>query len=134
MPVTTGNRIGPYELVAPLGSGWMGEVWKARDTRLNRLVALKILPAGTANDDDRRRRSHRGAGGICPQSSDIVTIHDIVSEHGHEAIAMEFIPRRTLDALIQPQGIGLLRDGRMVRTGPASPLRQVSAASRCAWC
>ena len=56
MPLASGARLGPYEIVAPLGAGGMGEVYKARDTRLDRTVAIKVLPTDVANDPDLRAR------------------------------------------------------------------------------
>ena len=53
MPIQAGSRLGPYELTAPIGAGGMGEVWRGRDTRLDRSVAVKILPAGFAQDGAR---------------------------------------------------------------------------------
>jgi serine/threonine protein kinase len=68
MILTAGARLGPYEIVAPLGAGGMGEVYKARDTRLDRTVAIKILPADVAADAPRHRRAGRrrlpGDGGV----------------------------------------------------------------------
>ena len=61
MALTPGSRLGPYEIVAGIGVGGMGEVYKARDPRLNRLVALKLLPAAAANDTERRERFEREA-------------------------------------------------------------------------
>ena len=61
MPLTTGVRLGPYEIVSPLGAGGMGEVYKARDTRLDRTVAIKILPAHAADDPEFRARFEREA-------------------------------------------------------------------------
>src|SRR3979411_535120 len=61
MPLAAGTRLGPYEIVAPAGSGGMGEVYKGRDTRLDRTVAIKILPAGVADDPLRR-------GSLCPRA------------------------------------------------------------------
>src|SRR5579871_1901200 len=61
MPLTSGSRVGPYEILAPLGAGGMGEVYKARDTKLNRDVAIKILPAAFAQDADRMARFQREA-------------------------------------------------------------------------
>src|SRR6266853_4849485 len=61
MPLTPGTRIGPYEIVAPIGAGGMGEVYRARDTKLNRDVALKILPDAFAQDPDRLDRFTREA-------------------------------------------------------------------------
>src|SRR5438034_67811 len=61
MPLRSGNRVGPYEIVAPIGSGGMGEVYRARDTKLNRDVALKVLPEAFALDADRLARFKREA-------------------------------------------------------------------------
>ena len=61
MPLASGSRVGPYEIVGPLGVGGMGEVYKARDTRLDRTVALKVLPAVFAADPDRLARFKREA-------------------------------------------------------------------------
>ena len=56
MTITSGSRLGPYEIVAPIGAGGMGEVYRARDARLGREVAIKVLPASFSNDADRLRR------------------------------------------------------------------------------
>src|SRR5829696_4241886 len=61
MALDSGTRLGPYEIVAPLGAGGMGEVYKARDTRLDRLVAVKVLPPATAESADARERFEREA-------------------------------------------------------------------------
>ena len=61
MPLAAGTRLGPYEIVAPIGAGGMGEVYRARDTTLRRDVALKILPVSVANDPDRVARFQREA-------------------------------------------------------------------------
>ncbi len=60
MPITSGSRLGPYEIVAPIGAGGMGEVFKARDTRLNRTVAIKVLPAALAGDPELRAEINQG--------------------------------------------------------------------------
>ena len=61
MPLSIGARLGPYEVSGPLGAGGMGEVYRARDTRLNRDVAVKVLPAEVANDPSRRQRFEQEA-------------------------------------------------------------------------
>ena len=64
MTLSAGTRLGPYEIVAPLGAGGMGEVYTARDTRLGRTVAVKVLPPGVAADPDRRARFEREARAV----------------------------------------------------------------------
>ncbi|HYL61026.1 MAG TPA: serine/threonine protein kinase, partial [Candidatus Methylomirabilis sp.] len=61
MPLTSGTKLGPYEIVAPIGAGGMGEVYRARDTRLGRNVALKVLPEAFASDRERMARLRREA-------------------------------------------------------------------------
>ena len=97
MTLTAGTRLGPYEILAPLGSGGMGEVYRARDSRLGRDVAVKVLSAEFAADADRRRRFEqeaRSASALNHQN--IVTIHDIGSEGATVYIAMELVDGRTL--------------------------------------
>ena len=62
MPLTTGTKLGPYEIVSPLGAGGMGEVYRAKDTRLDREVAIKVLPERLANDADALAREKNGSG------------------------------------------------------------------------
>ncbi|HET9372755.1 MAG TPA: protein kinase [Vicinamibacterales bacterium] len=78
MTLSPGTRLGPYEVVAKLGEGGMGEVFRARDTRLDRMVAIKVLPAGVAADPDRRVRFEREARAIAALSHpNILAIHDV---------------------------------------------------------
>ena len=67
MTLTPGLRLGPYEIVAPLGAGGMGEVYRAKDTRLEREVAVKVLPEGFAADEQRRALRARGEGDLVAQ-------------------------------------------------------------------
>lgn len=81
MTLSPGTRLGPYEIVAPLGAGGMGEVYRARDPRLGRDVAIKVLPAEFARDEERMRRftrEARAAGSL--QHPNIVTVFDIGTE------------------------------------------------------
>jgi serine/threonine protein kinase len=66
MALTLGTRVGVYEVTAPIGEGGMGQVFRARDTRLNRNVALKVLPDSFANDPERLARFNREAQMTCP--------------------------------------------------------------------
>lgn len=64
MPLVAGTRLGPYEIAAPLGAGGMGEVYRAKDTRLDRTVAIKVLPAQFSEDAERRERFEREARAV----------------------------------------------------------------------
>ena len=64
MTLSTGSRLGPFEILSPLGAGGMGEVYKARDTRLDRTVAVKVLPSHVASDPDTRQRFEREARAV----------------------------------------------------------------------
>ena len=105
MSLAAGTKLGPYEVIAPLGAGGMGEVYRARDTRLGREVAIKVLPAERLADEGRRRRfvqEARAASAL--NHPNIVTIHEIESAEGIDFIVMELVPGKTLDALIPRNG------------------------------
>ena len=91
MPLTTGVRLGPYEIVAPIGAGGMGEVYKARDTRLDRIVAIKVLPDTLAADPQFRERFEREARAIAGLSHPhICVLHDIGHQDGTDFLVMEY--------------------------------------------
>src|SRR6516162_4283609 len=97
-----GTRIGPYEIVAPLGAGGMGEVYRARDTRLGREVALKILPPAFAYDPTRRARFEQEARAAAALNHpNIVGVHDLGEIEGAYYMVSELVPGETLDALIE---------------------------------
>src|SRR5215468_6885079 len=92
-----GTQLGPYRILEKLGEGGMGEVYKARDTRLNRSVAIKVLPSELASDLDRRSRFEREAHAIAALSHpNICTIHDIGSDNGTDYLVMELLEGETL--------------------------------------
>ncbi len=96
-----GARLGPYEILRSLGAGGMGEVYEARDTRLGRVVALKVLPPGRVADPERRRRFAREARAASMLNHpNIVTIHDIAQAEGVHFIVMEYVSGTTLSQLI----------------------------------
>jgi serine/threonine protein kinase len=106
MALSSGTRLGPYEILAPIGAGGMGEVYSARDSRLNRLVALKVLPADRMSDPERRRRFVQEAQLASKlQHPNIVTIYEISSNGGVDAIAMELVHGRALDEVIPHKGL-----------------------------
>jgi eukaryotic-like serine/threonine-protein kinase len=101
MSLTAGTLIGPYEILAPLGAGGMGEVYKARDTRLRRLVALKLLSGGRIADAEWRRRFLVEAQAASRLNHpNIITIYDISEENGVLSIAMEYVAGMTLERAI----------------------------------
>jgi serine/threonine-protein kinase len=101
MTILAGTQLGPYEVIAPLGAGGMGEVWLARDSRLGREVAVKILPEEVASDPSRLRRFEMEARSASALNHpNIVTIYDIGSADPVPWIAMERVEGKTLRELI----------------------------------
>ena len=104
----TGNEIGPYTIVKRLGGGGMGEVYLAQDARLDRLVALKILPAYFASDDARLRRFQREAKAVSALNHpNILTMHEVGEAAGIKYIATEFIDGATIRQLLAKQELSL---------------------------
>ena len=97
MGLTQGTRLGPYEIVAPLGAGGMGEVYRARDTRLERTVAIKVLNSSLACTPDLKQRFEREARAISQLNHPrICTLHDIGSDNGTDFLVMEYLEGETL--------------------------------------
>jgi serine/threonine protein kinase len=104
----TGQTLGHFQILEKLGSGGMGEVYKARDNRLNRLVAVKVLPPDkVANAERKRRFIQEAQSASALNHPNIVTIYDINEVHGVDYMVMEFIAGKTLDATIPRQGMRL---------------------------
>src|SRR3954467_9413735 len=102
MPLASATRFGPYEIVAPLGAGGMGEVYRARDSRLGREVALKVLPFAVANDPARRARFEQEARATAALNHpNIVGVHDVGDQDGHFFLVSELVPGETLAALLE---------------------------------
>jgi serine/threonine protein kinase len=103
-----GRTVSHYRIVEKLGEGGMGVVYKGRDTRLDRLVAIKVLPADRVADEDRRRRFVQEAKAASALNHpNIVTVHDISQADGMTFIAVECIEGKTLDQLIGRKGLKL---------------------------
>jgi eukaryotic-like serine/threonine-protein kinase len=97
MALTAGDRLGPYEVVGPIGAGGMGEVYRARDTRLDRDVAIKVLPASFADDPDRRARFEREAKAVAALSHpNILAIFDVGEREGTTYAVTELLEGETL--------------------------------------
>jgi len=102
MPLSNGTKLGPYEIVAPLGAGGMGEVYRARDTRLGRDVAIKVLPANLSSDAQRRERFEREARAISALNHPhICTLYDIGREREIDFLVMELVEGETLATRIE---------------------------------
>jgi eukaryotic-like serine/threonine-protein kinase len=97
MGLATGTRLGPYEIQSPLGAGGMGEVYRARDTRLDRTVAVKILPSHLSDNPEAKQRFDREARAISSLSHpNICTLHDVGHQDGVDFLVMEFLEGETL--------------------------------------
>src|SRR5271170_6444810 len=106
MALIAGSKLGPYEIQSLLGAGGMGEVYRARDTRLQRTVAIKILPAHLSSNPELRARFEQEAKSISGlQHPNICVVHDIGSQDGVDFMVMEYIAGQTLDKLIPPEGL-----------------------------
>src|SRR5713101_2598 len=104
----TGRTIGHYRILEQLGAGGMGIVYKALDSHLDRFVAIKVLPPEkVANAERKRRFVQEAKAASALNHPNIITIHDIASENGIDFIAMEYVPGRTLDELINRKGLRL---------------------------
>src|SRR5215831_5173899 len=115
MPLAAGSRLGPYEILSPLGAGGMGEVYRARDTRLGREVAIKVLPASLSADPDRLRRFEQEAraAGLLNHPS-ITQVYDLGTHEGAPYVVHELLEGETLRAVLA--------------TGPLPPRRAVDYA------
>ena len=103
-----GQTIGHYQVLEQLGEGGMGVVYKARDTRLERLVAIKVLPTDRMSDPERKQRFIQEAKAASALNHpNIITIHDIASDDGTDYMVMEYVAGRTLGQMIPRKGLPL---------------------------
>ena len=97
MALASGTKLGPYEIQSPLGAGGMGEVYRARDTRLDRTVAVKILPSHLSEDPEAKQRFDREARTISSLNHpNICTLHDVGHQDGIDYLVMEYLEGETL--------------------------------------
>ena len=119
MPLTSGTKLGPYEIQSPIGAGGMGEVYRARDARLNRDVAIKILPASFSADPERLQRFARESRAAAALNHpNILSIFDIGEDHGAPYVVSELLEGETL------------RD--RLRNGPLSSRKAIDYAQQIA--
>jgi serine/threonine protein kinase len=108
VPLTFGSRLGPYEIVSPLGAGGMGEVYRARDTKLNRDVAIKVLLPAIAHDPDRLTRFSREAQVLASLNHpNIAQVHGFEDTTEPPALVMELVEGPTLADRLAAGAIGL---------------------------
>jgi Tol biopolymer transport system component/predicted Ser/Thr protein kinase len=102
MNLSTGARLGPYEILAPIGAGGMGEVYRARDTRLDRVVAVKILRSLLSGDAELRQRFEREARAVSSLShAHICSLYDVGHHEGFDYLVMEYLEGETLDSRLR---------------------------------
>ena len=110
MPLAPSTRLGTYEILGPLGAGGMGEVYRAKDLRLGREVAVKVLPSEVASSPERLARFEREARTVAGLNHpNIVTLHSVEDEDGVRFLTMELVEGQTLSDLVTPGGLPLPR-------------------------
>src|SRR5437868_14589579 len=106
MPITAGTKLGPYEIVAPVGAGGMGEVYRARDQRLGRDVAIKVLPASLTRDAERLRRFEQEARAAAALNHpDILAVFDIGTHDGSPYLVTGLPEAQTLRERMQGRAL-----------------------------
>src|SRR5512139_233840 len=110
MALAPGTRLGTYQISGPLGAGGMGEVYRARDMRLGREVAVKVLPEAVSSSPDRLARFEREARTVAGLNHpNIVTLYSVEDEEGTRFLTMELVEGQSLDRLVAPGGLPLPR-------------------------
>ena len=110
MPLDPATRLGTYEIVGPLGAGGMGEVYRAKDLRLGRDIALKVLPANVASHTAHLARIEREARTVAGLNHpNIVTLHSVEDADGIRFLTMELVEGQSLADLVTPGGLPLER-------------------------
>src|SRR6516162_1998661 len=106
MPLSQGDKVGPYTVLERLGAGGMAEVYKARDERLERVVALKIVRLdGFRDEESKRRFAQEAKTASSLNHQNIVTIYDIGNDNGVDYLAMELVAGKPMDELISRSGL-----------------------------
>src|SRR4026207_1020641 len=128
MPISAGQKIGPYEILSSLGAGGMGEVYRARDTRLGREVALKILPTEFSTHRERLERFEQEARSASALNHpNIITIYDVGSSDSTSYLSMELVEGKSLRALLN-EGLLPLRKAINIASQLADGLAKAHAS------
>ncbi len=128
MTLVSGTRLGPYEILSPLGAGGMGEVYRARDTRLERTVAIKVLPSHLSQNPEFRQRFEREAKTISSLSHPhICSLYDIGHQDGTDYLVMEYLEGETLTERLAK---GPLPTEQVLRYGIRPPTLWTSRTGR----
>ena len=136
MSLASGTKLGPYEIESPLGAGGMGEVYRARDTRLDRTVAVKILPSHLSSNPEAKQRFEREARTISSLNHPhICVLHDVGSQDGTDYLVMEYVQGETLDSRLQKGPLPVKQalecgDTDLRRTGEGAPRRHRTSRSQ----
>ena len=135
MPLVPGSRLGPYEILAVIGAGGMGEVYRARDTRLNRDVAIKVIAAGLADSPDALARFEREARAVAALAHpNILALHDVGMADGTSYAVTELVGCNNLITQTECTRESHHRDGRdsehEPRQPPTRPMKVVARVAR----
>jgi hypothetical protein len=131
MPLQAGARLGQYEILAPLGAGGMGEVYRAKDTRLGREVAVKVLPASFSQDADRLRRFEQEARAASALNHpNIITLHDIGQQEGAPYVVSELPEGETLRSRLATGALSPRKATECARPGHPLGRRRPAVAPR----
>ena len=111
MALSAGQKLGPYEILAPLGAGGMGEVYRGRDRKLDREVAVKVLPESFARDPERLARFEREAKVLASLNHpNIAQIYGLQEAEGYQALIMELVSGQTLAARTRRDRVDVVND------------------------
>jgi serine/threonine protein kinase len=132
MHLAPATRLGAYEIVAPLGAGGMGEVYRAKDLRLGREVALKVLPADVASHDDRLARFEREARTVAGLTHpNIVVLYSVEDADGIRFLTMELVEGQSLDRCLAALGLPVARVLEIARHTPVlAPIQGMTEFAR----
>ena len=131
MALAPGHRLGPYEILAPLGAGGMGEVYRARDPRLERDVAIKVLPEHFADDADSLARFEAEAKAVAALSHpNIVAIHDTGQEGDRLFVVTEMLEGETLRSRLRQGPFGVAQGRRSRGASGGGPRRRARQGHR----